>query len=79
MAESIVRALEVGGTRPVVHLTGAFHSDHGDGIPARVLRRRSGASLTSITLIPVADLDAIDVAPHAARADYLLFVLQPAG
>ena len=77
MAESIVRALEAGVTRPVVHLTGAFHSDHGDGIPARVLRRAPGTTITSVTVIPVADLDAIDVTAHTARASYLLFVLQP--
>jgi len=73
MAESIVRALESGAARPVVHLTGAFHSDHGDGIPARVQRRMPGVRMLSITMIPVADLGSVDVAPHAARADYLLF------
>jgi uncharacterized iron-regulated protein len=77
MAESIVVALRAGGARPVVHLTGAFHTDHGDGVPARVRRREPAASALSMTVVPVADLDAVDPAPHAARADYLLFTLRP--
>jgi uncharacterized iron-regulated protein len=76
MAESIVAALRAGARRPVVHITGAFHTDHGDGIPVRVRRRDAGLGLLSMTLIPVADLDAIDVAPHAARADYLIFTIR---
>jgi uncharacterized iron-regulated protein len=76
MAESIARVLAEGSTRPVVHVTGAFHSDHGDGIPVRVLRRAPDARVITLTLVPVADLDAVDVAPHAARADYLLLTLE---
>jgi uncharacterized iron-regulated protein len=77
MAESIVAALVAGATRPVVHMTGAFHSDHGDGIPARVLRRRPGTTMLTLTVITAPDLDAADPAPHRERADYLLFTLPP--
>jgi uncharacterized iron-regulated protein len=76
MAESIAEALAGGATRPIVHVTGAFHTDHGDGIPARVLRRRPGAVLLTLTSVPVADLAAPDPAPHLERADFLLFTLQ---
>jgi uncharacterized iron-regulated protein len=77
MAESIVMALAAGAPRPVVHLTGAFHSDHGDGIPVRIARRDPSLAMITLTLVPVADLDALDPAPHAPRADYLIFTLQP--
>jgi uncharacterized iron-regulated protein len=76
MAETIVAALRSGAAHPIVHLTGAFHSDYGDGIPARVRRREGGITMLSMTSIPVADLDAVDPAPHAGRADYLLFTLR---
>jgi uncharacterized iron-regulated protein len=76
MAESIAMAFSAGSPRPVVHLTGAFHSDHGDGIPVRVRRRIPGVSILSMTLVPVADLDDIDPAPHSARADYLIFTIR---
>ncbi|HSJ24934.1 MAG TPA: ChaN family lipoprotein [Longimicrobiales bacterium] len=75
MAESIVAALAGGAPRPVIHVTGAFHTDHGDGIPVRVLRRDPSVSSFSVTVVPVADLDELDPAAHAGRADYLLFTL----
>jgi uncharacterized iron-regulated protein len=77
MAESIVALLDAGAPRPIVHVTGAFHTDHGDGIPDRVLRRRVDTPMLTVTLVPVADLDALDPAAHRARADYLLFTLRP--
>lgn len=76
MAESIAAVLTTGARRPVVHLTGAFHTDHGDGIPVRLLRRLPAAATISITLVPVANLDEADPAPHLERADFLLFTLE---
>jgi uncharacterized iron-regulated protein len=73
MAEAIVAAVAEG--RPVVHFTGAFHSDYGDGIGARLLRRMPGVRMLSITTVPVANLDDADPADHLQRADYLLFTL----
>jgi uncharacterized iron-regulated protein len=75
MAESIVAALAADADRPVVHVNGAFHSDHGDGVPVRVRRRQADVTMLTLTSVPVADLDLADPAPHAARADYLLFTL----
>jgi uncharacterized iron-regulated protein len=75
MAESIANALRQDATRPVVHVQGAFHSDFGDGVPPRVLRRVPGATMLTVTSVPVADLDAADPTPHLQRADYLLFTL----
>jgi uncharacterized iron-regulated protein len=74
MAESMARALG-SATKPIVHYTGAFHSDYGDGIAVRLRRRVPGARVMSITTVPVTDLDAADPAPHRERADYLLFTL----
>lgn len=73
MAESIVEALRNGAERPVVHLTGAFHSDYGGGIPARVRRRFPDARMLSVTIVPVDNLRRADPSSHAERADYLLF------
>jgi uncharacterized iron-regulated protein len=75
MAESIFDALQHGATRPIVHVTGAFHSDHGDGIPARLRRRSPDVTMLTLTSVPVTDLDATDPAAHFLRADYLLFTL----
>jgi len=72
MAESVAAVLpEAGGT--VVHLTGAFHSDYRAGMAARVLRRLPAVRLVTVSAVPVSDLDAIDTADHAGRADYVIF------
>jgi hypothetical protein len=75
MAEAIAAATATGAVRPVVHVTGSFHSDYGDGIPVRLLRREPDLDVVSVTIVTVADLDAADPAPHLDRADYLLFTL----
>lgn len=77
MAESIAAAAAGGAVRPIVHVTGSFHSDRGDGIPTRVRRRMPDLTMLSITSVPIADLDAADPAPHLERADFLLFTLAP--
>jgi uncharacterized iron-regulated protein len=75
MAESIVHALRA-APRPVVLMTGAFHTDFGDGVPVRVRRRAPDATMLRVSSVAVDDLDDIDTAAHAGRADYLLFTLQ---
>jgi uncharacterized iron-regulated protein len=76
MAESIARALAGGAATPIVHMTGAFHTDFGDGLPVRLRRRVPAVSMFTLSSIAVPDLDAIDTAAHAGRADYLLFTLE---
>jgi uncharacterized iron-regulated protein len=71
MAESIATALASGHV--VVHMNGAFHSDFGQGTADRVLRRAPGTVLLIVSAVPVADLDAIDTAEHARRADFVIF------
>jgi uncharacterized iron-regulated protein len=75
MAESIARAVERrAGKGPVVHLSGAFHSDFGTGVVERTRRRLPGRRIATLTILPVTDLDA--VAPSGddlQRADFLVF------
>jgi uncharacterized iron-regulated protein len=76
MAESIAAAVERQGTArgPVVHLTGAFHGDFGGGTTDRVRRRLGRRRVVVVSILPVANLDA--VAPRGderKRAEYLVY------
>lgn len=73
MAESIVAARERWPGALVVHMTGAFHSDFGHGIPARVERRAPGTRMLILTGIPAGDLARPPVDENRGRADVLLF------
>lgn len=77
MAETVARALDRG--HRVLHVNGAFHSDAGLGIPARVLWRRPlGTRVTVITIVPVASAPA--QAPtdrYQTEADYVILVSGP--
>lgn len=82
MAESIAvgwtsAAAATPGTRPlVVHYNGSFHSDYGLGTAARVKRRLPAARTIVVTMIPVANLDAIAIAEHERKGDYLVFTVR---
>lgn len=74
MAESIVLALRNSPRNAIlVHYNGSFHSDYGHGAAARVARREPRWKLAIVTAIPARDPGAAPVAPHAGRADYLIF------
>ncbi len=73
MAESIVAARERWPGALVVHVTGAFHSDFGHGIPARIERRTPGTRILILTGIPTADLARPPIEENRGRADVLLF------
>jgi len=88
MAESIARAwtaatsamspLAPGAPKPVVvHYNGAFHSDFGLGTASRTQRRLPSAKVVVITMMPLADLKALDaVKPEGEdlkRARYLIY------
>lgn len=83
MAESIA-ALYSGNSVPatgsspplVVHFNGAFHSDFHLGTAARVKQRVPKADIRVLTILPVADLDALSPDKQRKRADYLIFTLQ---
>jgi uncharacterized iron-regulated protein len=79
MAESVARAVtdRAGKPGPVVHFTGAFHSDFGAGTAERTRRRLPGRRIAVVSMLPVADLDV--VAPGGddlKRADYLVYTLK---
>lgn len=83
MAESIARAWTTAAAadaskRPlVIHYNGAFHSDFGLGTASRTQRRLPDAKTVVITMVPVADLKALDaVKPEEEdlkRARYLVY------
>lgn len=79
MAESIAAAFAKLEGRPgvVVHFTGAFHSDYGEGTGERVRRRLAGRRVTTVSVVPVESLD--DLSPDnddLKRADYLVFTIK---
>lgn len=82
MAESIARAWTTasipGAPKPVVvHYNGAFHSDFGLGTASRTQRRLPAAKVVVVTMMPLADLKALDtVTPEGEdlkRARYLVY------
>lgn len=79
MAESIVAVWRRAGEgTTVLHVTGAFHSDFGQGTVDRVRRRASDARVVVITGVPVADPRTASDSAHAQRADFLIFTRRPA-
>lgn len=78
MAEAIASALDAHPGTLIVHMNGSFHSDYGDGVPARVARRRPESRALILTGIPVAEpTGARPPAEKRARADYLIFTRAP--
>lgn len=82
MAESIANASgqQVNGQSGplVVHFNGAFHSDYRLGTASRVVRRLPKSKVKVISVVPVDNLDAINVDEYRKRGDYIIFTLKPA-
>lgn len=77
MAESIVKA-RAAANAPVVHYTGAFHSDFGQGTSERVRRRLHDAKVVILTIIPVDNIDAVNPTKEdRKRADYIVYTTKP--
>jgi uncharacterized iron-regulated protein len=79
MAESIASAYAKLEGRPgvVVHVTGSFHSDYGEGTGARVRRRLAGRRVATVSMMPVENLDALAPQPSdLKRADYLVYTVK---
>jgi uncharacterized iron-regulated protein len=84
MAESIANALVAPGPQSdtqggplVVHFNGAFHSDYRLGTASRVIRRAPKSKVKVITVVPVENLDVINVDEYRKRGDYIIFTLKP--
>jgi uncharacterized iron-regulated protein len=78
MAESIARALETRtASGPLVHFTGAFHSDFTQGTAERTRRRLPGRRIVVLSMLPVQDLDTVAPAgDELKRADYLVYTIK---
>ncbi|HKC86699.1 MAG TPA: ChaN family lipoprotein, partial [Blastocatellia bacterium] len=84
MAESIANALATPGPQSdtqggplVVHFNGAFHSDYRLGTASRVIRRAPKSKVKVISVVPVENLDVINVDEYRKRGDYIIFTLKP--
>ncbi len=79
MAESIAAsfARRAGAAGPIVHVTGAFHSDFGTGTAERVRRRLPAETVAIVTMMPQATLDGVTPsADDLKRADYLVYTVK---
>ena len=79
MAESIATSFARRGsdTGPIVHFTGAFHSDYGTGTAERVRRRLPGRRVAIVTLVPLPTLDSVTPsADDLKRAEYLIYTIK---
>lgn len=61
----------------IVHFNGSFHSDYRLGAAARTNRRAPKSGIKVISIIPLDDLDEINVDEYSKRGDYLIFTLRP--
>ncbi|MFW6078910.1 MAG: ChaN family lipoprotein [Gemmatimonadota bacterium] len=78
MAESIAGARTEHPSALVVHVTGAFHVEYGQGTAARLARRLPDARVRVVSAVPVADPEGADPAAYRERADYVVFTASPA-
>lgn len=72
MAQAIVAAQAEHGA--VVHVVGAFHIEHADGLPSQVQRRAPTLQSATVTLVPTTDLARATVQASEDRADFVVFV-----
>jgi uncharacterized iron-regulated protein len=81
MAESIAKVFSAQADdrdKPlVVHFNGAFHSDYRMGAASRTARRMPKSKIGVISIVPVDNLDSIDVDEYRKRGDYIIFTLKP--
>jgi uncharacterized iron-regulated protein len=78
MGESVAESFQTStATRvTIVHVNGAFHSDFGAGAAESARRRLPGRRIAVVSVLPVADLDAVKPDDDDfKRADYLVYTL----
>ena len=79
MAESIANAYNAAlSPKPVIiHFNGAFHSDFKYGTAARAKQRLPKAVHKVVSIVPLDNLDNINVEEYRKRGDYIVFTLKP--
>lgn len=78
MGEAVADAFATTLARVVIlHVNGAFHSDFNEGAAESARRRMPGRRIAVVSVLPVADLDAVTPTEQdLKRSDYLLFTLR---
>ena len=79
MAESIVAAFkaQAGKPGPIVHYTGAFHSDFGAGTVERIRRRLPNHRVGVVSIMAKEDLDSLSVSDDdLTRSEYLVYTVK---
>ncbi len=79
MAESVAKAYdESPAPKPlIVHYNGAFHSDYRLGTAARAKQRLPKVNLKVVSIVPLDNLDTINVDEYRKRGDYIVFTIKP--
>jgi uncharacterized iron-regulated protein len=80
MAEAIAQGLGERGRGTVVHVTGSFHSDFGQGTAERARRRLEGRRIAIVSILPIPAKEIDSIAPSAddlRRGDYLVYAIKP--
>jgi uncharacterized iron-regulated protein len=81
MAESIANVFaqpeNAQNTPLVIHFNGAFHSDYRLGAASRAVRRLPKSKIKVISVVPIENLDNINVDEYRKRGDYIVFTLKP--
>lgn len=72
MAYSVAQALLARPGSLVMHVVGAFHVEHGTGIPEHLARYRPGVRQVIVTVRPAADVNAFDPEEHGGLADFVI-------
>ena len=81
MAESVAQAYTASAARGapalVVHFTGAFHADFGQGTVERIRRRLPGKRVAIVSMLPVETLPVpLPDAAERRRADFLVYTIK---
>lgn len=79
MAETVADWLERRGDDAglILHINGAFHSDHNLGLYTRLRARLEKNPIATVRIVPVPDVDHPDIATWGAVADWVVFVPAP--
>jgi uncharacterized iron-regulated protein len=73
MGWSCARALEAHPDHLVLHVNGGFHSKYGQGTVEQFELRRPGATVATVAVVPVADLQMLDTRDAGRAADWIVF------